>query len=228
MKLNGKKLIHKVCGTACYLYRYSYNNLTKQFHFSYVWNRLVKYGIFDTSKEQEIYLNSTKCQYSDDENEKRRTACQHIIKKDSAITFSDIDVNRITTISLELSGSEGQMIMWSTKKHRGEKIHIFPASNNSSIMKFVLNDVYQHDMLRTCVQENNFCSISVLFVFPNEDSCVQSINPKVYISNSNDTMIFLGSSNLQYVDLSTNQFKFEAEGNLTFKEAFVSSKGYTF
>ena len=94
-------------------------------------------------------------------------------------------------------------------------------------MKFVLNDVYQHDMLTTCFQENNFCSISVLFVFPNEDSCLQSINPKVYISNSDGTIIFLGSSNLQYVDLPTNQFKFEVEGNLTFKEAFITLKGYT-
>merc|ERR1712198_703184 len=114
--------------------------------------------------------------------------------------------------------------MWMTKKHRGEKIYIFPASNNSSIMKFVLDDVYQHDMLTTCFQDNNFCSISVQFVFPNEDSCVQSINPKVYISDVDGTMIFLGSSNLQYVDLPTNQFKFEVEGNLTFKDAFVTLK----
>ena len=118
--------------------------------------------------------------------------------------------------------------MWATKKHPGENIYIFPASNKSSIMKFVLNDVYQHDMFSTCFQENNFCSISILFVFPNEDSCSQSINPKVYTSNLNGTMIFLGSFNVQHLDLLNNQFQFEAIGNLTFKEAFVTLKGDKF
>ena len=174
---------------------------------------------------QKINLSTIKCQNNDGKNEELGTTCQSIVKNDSILSFSNMHVNHISTISIELKGSEGQISMWTTKHSQEGKITIFPTSKNGSNLKLVLNDVYEHNIFSNCFAEDDFCSISFLLIFPNVDFCVQNVNPKVYFSRANGVTIYIGTFNLHYFDPSKNRFQFMIVGNLSFGEVLVTLKG---
>ena len=201
--------------------------MKQQQAFAYLWSQHVNHDTsVATAKEtRKIYRYTSKCQHSDGVEETQGKICQSMTKKDTILSFLNIHVNRIATISIELKGNEGQINMWTTMDHHGGKLVFLPKSENGSRWKFSLNDVYQHDMSIPLEYSSNQISVIVVFCKEENSSCVERLNPKVYVSNLASTAIFIGSFVLLPDDFSQSNFQFHVIGNNSIKEAYVILRG---
>ena len=182
--------------------------------------------ISGAEESRKIYPSTNECQYSKGDNTKQVKTCQSIIKNESMLRFHNIHVNRIATIFIKMNGSDGQINMWTSKEDHRVKLTFLHTSENDSKRKFSLNELYQQEFLiRSPKKASN--SISLLMIFPNGDvnSCSDSINPKIYVSNLNGETTLIGSIKLLDLNISATNFEFQVVGNASITEAYVILKG---